>query len=337
MMDKRILLFGLIFGMCAAVACSDDLLDLSGASGGTTSSSGAGGGDMAAGAGGATASSGSGAGGAGSASTSTGGGLPPPTVEAPCQGHVYACGDLIDNDNDGLVDYLDPDCLGACDDTEDGLYGGISGQPGPACTVDCYFDQDSGSGNDDCHWNHECDPNEVAPHYYPEPENGSQCEYDPEANTPGTPGGCDELYAQQSDTCETYCGPLTPNGCDCFGCCELPAGSGAFVWLGSEDANGDGSCTLDAVEDPERCHPCLPVAACLNDCGPCELCVGKTTIPDWCFGGTGGGSSVGSGGGGGGVNADQCAEGVQACGLPGQPECPVNYYCVTGCCQKLPS
>ncbi|APR87552.1 hypothetical protein A7982_12901 [Minicystis rosea] len=266
-----------------------------------------------------------------------------------CQGHVYQCGDCIDNDGDGLVDAEDPECLGPCDNTENGYYGGIPGQSGPSCTVDCYFDQDSGSGNDDCHWNHKCDPHEVAPDYYPESKNGASCAYDPNANTPGTSGTCDQLYDAQSTTCMDFCGPLTPNGCDCFGCCELPAGGGKYVWLGSEDANGNGSCDLAHVTDPSRCQPCMPVKACLNTCAKCELCIGKTTLPPECFpdGGTtsssssSGGSSSSSGSSSSGSSSSggvegQCPSGVQPCGLPGQSACSTGYYCITGCCQKLP-
>lgn len=263
---------------------------------------------------------------------------------ADCQGHVYQCGDLMDNDGDGLMDSEDPDCLGPCDNTEAGFYGGIPGQSGPACTVDCYFDQDSGSGNDDCHWNHQCDPNEVAPGYYPESSEGAKCAYNPAANTSGTNQTCDQLYNTQTKACHDYCGPLTPNGCDCFGCCELPAGKGKYVWLGSENAAGEGSCTLADINDPAKCQPCQPVKACLNNCEHCELCIGKTTLPADCnpststssssgaggAGSTSSGSTTGSGGG------TQCAPGVQVCGLPGQAPCAVGSYCVTGCCQVVP-
>jgi hypothetical protein len=234
----------------------------------------------------------------------------------------------LDNDNDGLIDYQDPDCLGPCDNTEDSFYGGIPGQAGPACVVDCYFDNDSGSGNDDCHWNHQCDEHEMAPDYYPESNNGSQCEYDPNANTSGTGSSCDELYMTQSQTCYDICGPLTPNGCDCFGCCELPGNPGNYVWLGSEDTAGNGKCTLANLTDPNFCEPCKPVQACLNPCDPCELCVGKDTLPPECFpdGGT-----VPDGG-----TTEQCPPGLQACGLPGQPNCPTGWSCITGCCIENP-
>jgi hypothetical protein len=28
----------------------------------------------------------------------------------------------------------------------------------------------------------------------------------------------------------------------------------------------------------------------------------------------------------------RCDPGVQPCGLPGDAMCPIDYYCVTGCC-----
>jgi hypothetical protein len=272
------------------------------------------------------AGSGSGAGGSG-ATSSTGAAGSGPVEEATCQGHIYACGDTVDNDGDGKIDFHDPDCLGPCDNTEDSYYGGIPGQSGPACIVDCYFDNDSGAGNDECYWNHQCDEHEMAPEYYPESNNGSACEYNPNANTPGTGASCDELYMTQTQTCYDICGPLTPNGCDCFGCCELPGNPGNYVWLGSEDASGAGKCTLANLTDPSYCEPCKPVKACLNPCDPCELCVGKDTLPPECFpdGGTPDGGTT-----------EQCPPGIQPCGLAGQPNCPSGWSCITGCCQENP-
>jgi hypothetical protein len=273
-------------------------------------------------------------GGAGGGAGGGVGGTGVPTMTGTCQGKIYKCGDLLDNDGDGKVDWQDPDCLGTCDDTEDSFYGGIPGQAGPGCIVDCYFDQDSGAGNDGCYWNHACDPNSVAPNYYPEPENGSKCEYDPKANTPGTSGTCEQLNAMQADVCHNYCGPLTPNGCDCFGCCELPPGGGQFVFLGSLDkTTGAPSCKLADLADPEKCHPCKPVDACLNGCGKCELCVGKDSLPPECFPDGGAGGMGGAGGSG---DTMQCPVGIQPCGLPGQADCAINYYCITGCCQSIP-
>jgi hypothetical protein len=241
---------------------------------------------------------------------------------ASCQGHIYACGDTIDNDMDGLIDSQDPDCLGPCDNTEDNYYGALPGQNQAPCKSDCYFDQDIDAGNDGCFWNHACDPHELSPAWYPETESGATCSYNPNVVTPGTNETCAQLYNMQSNLCISYCGPLTPNGCDCFGCCELPAGSGSYVWLGSLDSNSQPSCSIATVADTTKCHPCLPVAACHKDCEHCEICIGKTMLPPDC---------TPDGGG-----ANQCGPGVQTCGPPGQAPCPADYYCITGCCQHVP-
>ena len=392
----------LIVGVAAGVGCgdsSDDEGGGTGGKGGASGDSGLGGGSGSsgtgggAGAGGGAGVGGSGTGGSGTGGSGTGGsgtggsgtggsgtggsgtggsgtGGSAGCVPITCQGKTYQCGDCVDNDGDGKKDMADPDCLGPCHNAENTYYGSIPGQSGPACLVDCYFDQDSGSGNDQCNWNHECDPLAVAPNYPPEgldQNNKPYCKYDPNANTPGTSKSCAELNAKQTTTCENFCGPLTPNGCDCFGCCELPAGGGKYVWLGSE-INDVGSCSLKDVGDPKKCQPCTPVQACLNKCEKCELCLGKTTLPADCFppppdggvGGTtggggapsgGGGSSSGgttggggspSGGGGtsgsgGSCGGQICPTGKQPCGLSCQPACPSGQFCLTGCCTAVPS
>ncbi len=368
------------------LACSDDSIDAgSGGSGGASGTTGtlstvngatttgsststntaSGGGDSSGTAGGGQGSNGSGANGAGGngsgAGAGVGGGLPDPTEVSECQGHIYECGDLVDNDQDGDIDYQDADCLGPCDDTEDSYFGGISGQAGPNCKVDCYFDQDSGAGNDDCHWDHRCDPLSVDPTFYPEPWNGDACAYEGDGYqvNSGEDGTCGFLYENQSDDCIDYCAPLVPNGCDCFGCCELPAGGGNFVWLGSEgvDDQNPTVCTEAEVGNPAVCHPCTPVQdECYNACELCEVCIGKPVPPPECFGGEGGGDPSGStstgssssgggtdpsGGTGGGSTSSgggsQCPDGIQACGLPGQALCSAGQYCVTGCCRIVPN
>jgi hypothetical protein len=312
--------------------------DGSGADGSGASGSGASSGSGGTSGGGSNAGGSSASAGSSAAAGTTGGGAAGGCVETTCQGHLYLCGDCLDNDGDNLIDSADPDCLGPCDNTEDSYYGGIPGQNNAPCKMDCYFDQDTGPGNDKCYWSHGCDPLSVAPDYPPSGDPG--CAYDEGFNIPGSGMSCDEAYVEQSDLCETYCGPLTPNGCDCFGCCELPADSDKYVYLGSTDESGVGTCDLDNVDDPSKCHPCTPVEACWNDCGRCELCLGKTTVPDDCFPGTGGSGGSGSGGsagsgGNGGTGDQQCDEGVQPCGLPGQDDCPAGEYCITGCCRSV--
>jgi len=203
---------------------------------------------------------------------------------------------------------------GPCDNTEDSFYGGIAGQNNSPCKSDCYFDQDTGAGNDDCFWSHKCDPLEVGPDYPPE---GSQCEYNPNANIPGYNGTCGTAYTTQSQTCLNYCGPLTPNGCDCFGCCEFD-GLPYTVWLGSENPSGVGSCNLNTISDPSKCKPCTQVQACINTCDTCEICIGQTQLPPGCI-------------------EQNCPAGVQKCGQPGQDPCLAGFSCITGCCIANPS
>lgn len=180
---------------------------------------------------------------------------------ARCDGKIYACGDCLDNDGDGTIDSADPECLGVCDATENSYFSGILGQSDATCKLDCYFDSDNGSGNDDCHWSQRCDPLSQAPNYPPSGE--SQCGYDTGASVPGTDRTCEQLAAVQSAQCLAQCLPLTPVGCDCFGCCEVPLGSSHFVWLGST-YDGVGSCDSSALDDPLRCRPCTRNSGCVR-------------------------------------------------------------------------
>ncbi len=225
----------------------------------------------------------------------------------------------MDNDDDGLVDDKDPECLGPCDDTEGPiLLTGTPGETGNQCGADCYFDRGNGSGSGECKWDRRCDPFEPK----------DACTYD--EGLIGAPNYCPDV---QPDGCADGCGVLTPNGCDCFGCCTFPELNGEYVFLGSYIGN-EGSCTLEDLQNPELCRSCTPAGNCLNTCERCELCLGKTEIPADCFPGTGGsGGMAGSGGSGGtGGSSERCNPGVQACGLPGDPPCPAGGFCLTGCC-----
>lgn len=362
------------FAVLSLVACggSGDEEGGTGGKSGSGGNSGSGGtagdGGLVGGSSGTGASSSGGTGAGGTAAGGVGGtavggaGGTAACVVATCQGKTYECGDCKDNDADGLVDSKDPDCWGACQDNESGYKGNIPGQQNPPCNQDCYFDQDSGAGNDQCYWDHHCDPFEVAPNFPPE---GSACGYDPNTKvvaSGGPPWSCTEALNTQKKECLDFCGPLVPNGCDCFGCCVTP-GASTPIWLGSVDSSGKGTCTPGNVADPSKCKPCTIVKGCFNDCKKCELCFGKTTLPADCTntggtGGTGGapggggapsgggapggggttgggGAPSGGGGTGGSCVAPLCPAGVQACGLSCLPACPSGTYCVTGCCQKV--
>jgi hypothetical protein len=252
-----------------------------------------------------------------------------------CQSHTYQCGDCMDNDGDGRMDWQDPDCLGPCDNSESGFDLAIPGGGSAPCRLDCYFDQDTGTGNDRCEWDHRCDPRQPS---------APTCMY---SSPPPPSASCP---AQQSQACRDFCLPLVPNGCDCFGCCELPAGSGRTVFLGSEPLNGAPRCDPTTVNNPSSCRACTQVTSCLNRCERCEVCIGRPVPPAECFvptpppdagarpdGGTIPGNDASTPPTDGGTtNTGQCLADIQPCGLPGQALCPTNYYCITGCCIRAP-
>jgi hypothetical protein len=240
----------------------------------------------------------------------------PPCQIAACLGRVYLCGNCKDDDMDGSIDSADSECTGPCDDTEDSYYGGIPGQNNAPCHSDCYFDQDTGSGNDHCYWNQQCDLLSVAPGF--PPSGDERCAYDPDAKIAGTSASCAELAQSQEPECKSYCGPLTPNGCDSFGCCELPAGSAKYVYLGSSDHNL-GTCNESTLSDPTACHPCTPVPSTFNACDACEVCVGRPAPAASCT-----------------DPGNRCPQGEPACGQPGEPGCELGHYCITGCCEAAP-
>jgi cysteine-rich repeat protein len=211
-------------------------------------------------------------------------------VEGPieCAGQIYACGDEIDNDNDGKVDLDDPECISPCDDDEASFETSLPGQ-NVDCRGDCYFDSNSGMGDDKCEWNLQCDPEN------PGAEIG--CEYDPDFAM------CD---LEMPPECLEFCVPLLPNGCDCFGCCDI---NGEFVYLNGAD------CALDNLDG---CASCTFFENCSNDCEPelCELCFGQDPedLPEEC-------------------DEPACSEGLESCLAP--EDCPESFYCQTGCCVPI--
>lgn len=263
--------------------------------------------------------------------------------QAMCQSHLYQCGNCVDDDHDGLIDALDPDCLGPCGNNEAGFDPLIPGISLTNCSADCFYDQDGGNGNDGCVYDYRCDPH--SPDVNPGGPGGlTRCAYD------ATRVGGAECPPTQTMTCHDVCGPLTPNGCDCFGCCEVTPGSGNYVFVGSVPDPGQPACSRDTLGNPASCRPCQPVADCLNTCAHCELCFGRDTLPADCFPGVD--ASVPP------VDANvpdapfpdgghpdayvppidsgvpmRCPAGRQPCGLPTDPACPVGDFCITGCCQ----
>jgi hypothetical protein len=124
------------------------------------------------------------------------------------------------------------------------------------CNQDCFFDGNSGAGNDGCVWNLKCDP--LSP-------GDPSCPYDAGYNN------CDPAQPQKCiDNCDV------PNGCDCFGCCTVEyMGTSYDVFI------GDPTCNLGNIPS---CNPCTKNTNCDNPCDEmnCEVCFGQDEPPMGC-------------------------------------------------------
>lgn len=235
------------------------------------------------------------------------------SASAGCPVNPSQCTDGIDNDGDGKTDSADPECVGACDNDEGTFATGIPGDNIDACKQDCFFDGNSGMGDDGCDWDLKCDPAN------PGASAAKSCPYD--ANYKNCP-------KMQSDRCIKSCQHLTPNGCDCFGCCAVTVGNQTLNVLLVP------SCTASSFGDPAACPRCTQQTSCVNNCGHCEICIGKPALePDCQIPPVGGasGSDAGAGGAGGAPGDSPCPPGITYCG-PGGGTCSSGTYCLTGCC-----
>jgi hypothetical protein len=207
--------------------------------------------------------------------------VPTDASTAYCGKRACSCDDGLDNDADGLDDGLDPECTGAFDDDEATFATGTPWKPS-ACR-DCYWDANSGRGDDSCR--------------YP-----SECLSDPGFTGKGSCGSC-----EVSSECSSSCRARTPNGCDCFGCCEVATPRGVVSIQLVDD------CTAARADDPALCPRCTLHETCRNDCGRCELCLGKTLadLPDDC-------------------SSYSCDDDLAVCGS--SSPCPTGSYCHQGCC-----
>jgi len=221
------------------------------------------------------------------------------------------CSDGKDNDGDGKIDYDDPECVGPLDNDESSFATGIPGDNMDACKQDCFFDGNSGAGDDHCDWQLQCDPSSV----------NTKCPYDQQYATQHA-AAC-STSSSQSQACIDFCRKFVPNGCDCFGCCVVPGASTPIILAAT--------CTAADFGNPAKCPACTQVTQCSNPCERCEICIGKPTIPADCTPGTDGGTDSGTDG----PPPPSCGSDYQPCG-PGTATpatgCPQGLGCITGCC-----
>jgi hypothetical protein len=268
-------------------------------------------------------------------------------VQILCGSAPCACSDEVDNDADGSSDGADAECTGPFDNDESTFSTGVPGDNRDPKWQDCFFDGNSGAGDDDCRYHTDCLTGEL-------PKDDPSCVV--------------------SQTCKDMCQPLTPPGCDCFGCCQITAGDETLHVVVSD------TCSMELIDDEQACPRCEPTDICNNECGRCEICLGQTIddLPEDCFppttppetgngggpnqgddgdggppGSGGGGPNQGSGGGsstggnsglGGEGNTppppststppgNTCDNGAVACVT--SDDCTGSGYCSLGCCKTV--
>jgi hypothetical protein len=252
-------------------------------------------------------------GGGGQGGGGQGGAGTPPGTPTYCPVQPSQCSNGLDDDGDGKVDAEDPECSGPCDNDESSFATGIPGDnidDLASCRQDCFFDGDSGDEDGkDCQWDLRCDPIRVGL--------AGRCNYSPMSPAVMCP-------VQQTADCYRVCRAITPNGCDCFGCCTAP-GANFSVRLVE-------SCTAGAINDPQKCPRCTPSPSCVNTCDRCELCFGKNTVEADCHSTPSDPMEPYQ------PPAPACQQGLISCGPGGQVAtngCPSPTYCVTGCCVQI--
>jgi hypothetical protein len=206
---------------------------------------------------------------------------------AMCGDRLCHCDDGQDDDDDGLVDGLDPECTGPYDDDESSFATGSPNKHGKC--RDCFWDDNAGGGDDQCSY-------------------AAACFQGPAASVGGA-CSCDV-----TDACVESCASRTPNGCDCFGCCDVRSADGKTVSVLLDE-----TCSLDKLDDTTACPRCVQSPQCNNPCGPCELCPGRrpADLPASCHGAQP-------------QNDHACDEGQRVCS--DATSCPVDFYCQLGCC-----
>ena len=225
--------------------------------------------------------------------------LPPtvsitPTGTLLCGNHVCQCNNGVDDDGDGTADGFDVECTGGIDDDEGSFATGIPGDNRDPKWQDCFFDGNSGAGDDRCRYPTECLTGELS---------------------------LDDDACAVTQQCRDNCQPRTPAGCDCFGCCavEIP-GNGVVNVLLTD------SCSLEKIGDTDACPVCTPNPSCQGPGEPVDPGTPSDPVDPSEPGDPGDPGQPGADAGP--PPADctvqpECSEAV---------DCPVGEFCSFGCC-----
>ena len=226
-----------------------------------------------------------------------GSGTPDAIAPVDCTPGATECTDCMDNDHDGRTDGYDPECTGAADDDESSFATGIPGDNIDTVKQDCFFDGNSGSGDDGCEIHVCCLLG--APDRDSCPFGGHQY----------NPADCSDPQAQ---TCLDSCLGLVPPGCDCFGCCTICNDVDCYDVVTNPATAPD--CDPTVLGDPTMCPPCNKVSSCEVPCDNemCVLCPGQdpSDLPAGC-------------------TSTTCPNGLQECITQA---CPSGTFCANGCC-----
>lgn len=205
--------------------------------------------------------------------------------KALCGTRQCQCSNGIDDaDDDTKADSEDPECTGPFDDSEADFGTGVPQETSSPKCQNCFYSYSQ--GKDAC-------------------QRPTECLTNPGARVQGM---CRECAV--GDACRNSCQGLTPNGCDCFGCCEVRRNG-----VVARRIQLTPSCSMKNLDDPLACKSCELARDCYNECGPCESCPGKELVdlPDSC-----------------GDNQFSCEDGGLTCGPT--RGCGADAYCLWGCC-----
>ena len=211
------------------------------------------------------------------------------------------CSNCIDDDLDTDIDGDDIHCSGPLDNDEASFKTGLPGDNVDPKHQDCFFDGNSGAGNDGCDIHTCCILGVTDPAMCPFPG-----QYNPMACPP--PIGTTPL----PQMCIDVCGSGTPAGCDCFGCCTICDANNVCydIALGQSPL-----CNETNLDDPNVCVRCTKIPSCGTPCGgdTCILCPGQDPddVPPECN------------------ETPVCPGGQQSCT---NTPCPEGTYCSNGCC-----
>jgi len=222
-------------------------------------------------------------------------------VPVDCVPGSTQCNNCVDDDRDGNIDGFDIECTGLIDDDEDSFATGINGDNMDLVNQDCFFDGNSGAGDDRCN-RHVCCLLGLTEQACD--DGGYDSNFDPVADCP----------VQDAD-CIGNCGGLTPPGCDCFGCCTVCDAAGCVdIYINPVVAP---NCDDDSIHDPGACPVCEPSVECGSECpidtSDCILCPGEdeSALDPSC-------------------TATECPGGATVCA--GTSDCGPDEFCSSGCC-----